>query len=129
MPEVNQGNRPLSPFMIGPYYRPQITSMSSIMIRITAIASLGSALLVIWWLFAAATGAEYFATVDGLLRSWFGTLVWLLAAWAIWYHVLGRLRHVIWDFGYGLELETAEKLGWAMFAGASVLAILTVIVL
>ena len=53
----------------------------------------------------------------------------LLAAWAIWYHMLGRLRHVIWDFGYGLDLATSEKMGWGMFVLATVLAIFTAIVL
>ena len=69
MADVNRGNRPLSPFMIGPYYRPQMTSISSIMVRITGIATLVLALLVVWWLLAAATSETSFAVIDGLLRS------------------------------------------------------------
>ncbi|PJE35993.1 succinate dehydrogenase, cytochrome b556 subunit [Pseudooceanicola lipolyticus] len=129
MADVNRGNRPLSPFMLGKYYRPQITSMSSIMVRITGIASLGTAFLVVCWLLAAATSDAAYATMNGLLTGWFGDLVMLLAAWAIWYHMLGRLRHVIWDFGYGLDLATSEKMGWGMFVLATVLAIFTAIVL
>lgn len=129
MADVNRGNRPLSPFMIGPYYRPQITSISSIMVRITGIVSLGTAFLITCWLLAAATSDGAFAVVNGFLTSWFGDLLMLLAAWAIWYHMLGRLRHVIWDFGYCLDIETSEKLGWAMFIGATVLALFTAIVL
>ena len=129
MADVNRGNRPLSPFMIGPYYRPQITSISSIMVRLTGIASLGSAFLVVWWLLAAATSESAFGLIDGLLRSLFGDLILLLASWAIWYHMLGRLRHVIWDFGYGLSLETSEKMGWGMFIAATGLALFTAIVL
>ena len=53
MADVNRGNRPLSPHLT--IYRPQLTSMSSIMVRITGIAALGVALLVVWWLLAAAT--------------------------------------------------------------------------
>lgn len=128
MADVNRGKRPLSPFMIGPYYRPQITSISSIMVRITGIALLGAASLVVWWLLAAATSEISFRFIDGLLRSWFGDLVMFLAAWALWYHMLGRLRHVIWDFGYCLDIETAEKLGKGMFAGATLLAVLTALV-
>ncbi|WP_264210942.1 succinate dehydrogenase, cytochrome b556 subunit [Leisingera thetidis] len=128
MADVNRGNRPLSPFMIGPYYRPQMTSISSIMVRITGIATLLLALLVVWWLLAAATSETGFAFIDGLLRSWLGDLVLLGAAWALWYHMLGRLRHVIWDFGYCLEVSTSEKLGLGMFIGATVLTILTVLV-
>ncbi|MDE4132882.1 succinate dehydrogenase, cytochrome b556 subunit [Phaeobacter sp. QD34_3] len=128
MADVNRGNRPLSPFMIGPYYRPQLTSISSIMVRISGLAVLGVALLVVWWLVAAATSAEYFAIANAVLTSWFGDLVLLGATWALWYHTLGRLRHVIWDFGHCLEVKVAEKLGIGMFVGATVLTIITVLV-
>lgn len=126
MADVNRGNRPLSPHLT--IYRPQLTSMSSIMVRITGIAALGVALLVVWWLLAAATSESAFAFIDGLMRSWLGDLVMLGAAWAICYHMLGRLRHVVWDFGYCLEVETSEKLGIGMFIGATVLTVLAAIV-
>ncbi|MFC3613041.1 succinate dehydrogenase, cytochrome b556 subunit [Lutimaribacter marinistellae] len=128
MADVNRGNRPLSPFMIGQYYRPQMTSISSIMVRITGIASLGSAFLIVLWLLTAATSESAFAVVDGFLRSILGDLLMLLAVWAIWYHVFGRLRHVIWDFGHMLEVGISEKMGAAMFIGATVMTILTAIV-
>ncbi|MEO9781188.1 MAG: succinate dehydrogenase, cytochrome b556 subunit [Sedimentitalea sp.] len=128
MADVNRGNRPLSPFMIGQYYRPQMTSISSIMVRITGIASLGTAFLIVLWLLSAATSESAFAVVDGLLRSFVGDILMLLATWAIWYHVLGRLRHVIWDFGYLLEVEISERMGLGMFIGATVLTIITAIV-
>ncbi len=128
MADVNRGSRPLSPFMIGQYYRPQMTSISSIMVRITGIATFGFAFLVVCWLIAAASSAEAFAVVDGILTSFIGDLLMLLATWAIWYHMLGRLRHVIWDLGYLIEVEISEKLGWGMFIGATVLTLLTIIV-
>ena len=37
MADVNRGNRPLSPFMIGPIYRPQINSIMSIFHRLTGL--------------------------------------------------------------------------------------------
>ena len=128
MADVNRGNRPLSPFMIGPYYRPQITSISSIMVRITGIACYGFAFLVVCWLLAASSSESAFAWVDWLMTSFVGDVLWLLAAWAIWYHVLGRLRHVFWDFGYMLDVETSQKLGWGMFGAATVLALFTALV-
>lgn len=129
MADVNRGKRPLSPFMIGPYYRPQITSISSILVRITALASLGTVTLLVWWLLAAATSDAAFAFIDGLLTSLIGDLVLFLASWAIFYHMLGRLRHVVWDFGYCLDIKISEKLGYGMFAGATVLALIAAIVL
>lgn len=126
MADVNRGNRPLSPHLT--IYRPQMTSISSIMVRVTGIASFFLAVLLVAWLLAAATSEAAFASVDGLLTSWLGTLVMLGAAWALYYHMLGRLRHVIWDFGYCLEVEISEKMGMGMFIGATVLTILTAIV-
>ncbi|MEM6340883.1 MAG: succinate dehydrogenase, cytochrome b556 subunit [Pseudomonadota bacterium] len=119
MADVNRGNRPLSPHL--QVYRPQLTSMSSIMVRITGIASLGSALLVVAWLIAAATSEQTFVTIDWLLRSVVGDIILLAATWAIFYHMLGRLRHVFWDFGYFLNVQVAEKLAIGMFGLATVL--------
>ena len=128
MADVNRGNRPLSPFMIGQYYRPQITSMSSIFIRITGIGMVVAALLIVWWFLAASTSAESFATANGLLTSWFGDLVLFLSLIAFWYHALGGLRHLYWDNGGSMEVEFAEKLALGMVAGALVLSVLTVLI-
>ncbi|MEO9684675.1 MAG: succinate dehydrogenase, cytochrome b556 subunit [Tateyamaria sp.] len=125
MADVNRGNRPLSPHL--QIYRPQMTSISSIMVRITGIACLGAALLVVAWLVAAASSPEAFAVVDGLLRSVLGKLIMLAATWAIFYHMLGRLRHVLWDFGYFVEVEISEKMAVGMFGLATVLTLFVAI--
>ncbi|KAE9632693.1 MULTISPECIES: succinate dehydrogenase, cytochrome b556 subunit [Parasedimentitalea] len=127
MADVNRGNRPLSPHLS--IYRPQLTSVSSILTRITGNALLVSALLVVWWFLAAATSPEYFAIADGILTSFLGKLVMLLSLWGLWYHSLAGVRHLIWDAGHGLKLETATKLGWAVIVGSFVLTILTVLVI
>ncbi|CUJ02975.1 succinate dehydrogenase, cytochrome b556 subunit [Cognatishimia activa] len=126
MADVNRGNRPLSPHLT--IYRPQMTSMSSIMVRITGIATFVLAILVVWWLIAASTSEAAFAVIDGLLGSLLGDLLVLGAVWALFYHMLGRLRHVIWDFGYCLDVETSEKMGVGMFVGATVLAFVAIII-
>lgn len=126
MADVNRGDRPLSPHLT--IYKPQLTSMTSILTRITGNALLVAALLIVWWFLAAATSAEYFATVDGIVTSWFGDLVMTLSVLGLWYHALAGVRHLIWDQGYGLEVETAEKMGIACIAGAVVLTIITVLV-
>ncbi|WP_370227542.1 succinate dehydrogenase, cytochrome b556 subunit [Cognatishimia sp.] len=127
MADVNRGNRPLSPHLS--IYRPQLTSVSSIMVRITGIIALGAALVVVAWLLAAATSASAFATVDGLLDSFVGDVVLLGAMWSIFYHMLGRLRHVIWDFGYCLEVSVSEKLAIGMFVLATVLTALVALLI
>lgn len=124
MADVNRGNRPLSPHL--QVYRMQMTAISSIFIRITGNALLVGTLLIVWWLLAAATSPEYFALADAVLTSWFGKLVMLGSIWALWYHTLGGLRHLYFDSGRGLDVPTAEKLGWGMFIGSAVLTVLTV---
>ena len=126
MADVNRGNRPLSPHLT--IYRPQLTSITSILVRITGNALLVSCLLIVWWFLAAATSESYFNVANGLLTSWFGDLVMTLSVWALWYHLLGGLRHLIWDSGRGLEIELAEKMGIAMIAGAFILTLLTILI-
>jgi succinate dehydrogenase / fumarate reductase cytochrome b subunit len=103
--------------------------MTSILVRITGNALIVGALLSIWWLLSAATSPEYFAVADAVMTSWFGKLAMLGTIWAIWYHTLGGVRHLIWDNAVGLDLPTAYKLGWAVVIGSFVLTVLTVIVL
>ncbi|MBK1636729.1 succinate dehydrogenase, cytochrome b556 subunit [Rhodovulum adriaticum] len=126
MADVNRGNRPLSPHL--QVYRPQLTSVTSIFTRITGNALIVGAILVVWWFIAAAKGPEAFARADWVLTSYLGDLVMFLSAWALWYHTLAGIRHLIWDTGRGLAIETAEKLGLAIIAGSAILTILTVII-
>lgn len=127
MADVNRGNRPLSPHIT--IYRKQLTAVTSILTRITGIGLIVGALLVVWWLAAAANGPAAFARADGVITSWFGKLVMLGSIWALWYHSLAGLRHLIWDSGRMLEISKAEKLGWAVIIGSGVLTLLTVAIL
>jgi succinate dehydrogenase / fumarate reductase cytochrome b subunit len=127
MADVNRGNRPISPHLS--IYRPQLTSMTSILTRITGNALLLAALMIVWWFLAAATSPEYFAFADGLITSWFGDLIMVLSLWALWYHSLAGIRHLIWDNAIGLEIETAEKMGWAVIGGSVVLTLLTIVLI
>ncbi|MFN3143827.1 MAG: succinate dehydrogenase, cytochrome b556 subunit [Paracoccaceae bacterium] len=124
MADVNRGNRPLSPHL--QIYRMPLTAITSILTRITGNALIVGALLIVWWLLAASSSPEYFAIADGVITSWFGDLVMTLSVLALWYHTLAGVRHLIWDTGRGLDLPTAEKLGWACLIGSVVLTVLTV---
>ncbi len=126
MADVNRGNRPLSPHLS--IYRPQLTSMTSILTRITGNAMLISALLIVWWFLAAASGPEYFAIVNGFLTSWFGDLVMFFSVLGLWYHMLAGVRHLIWDNAIMMDIQTAEKMGWACIGGSVLLTLITVIV-
>ncbi len=129
MSEAKRVERPLSPFMLGSAYRIQMTSFSSIVTRITGNALGISAILFVWWLLAAATSPEAFARADGILTGIIGDVVMTLTAWGLWYHYLAGLRHLYWDTGRGMELRTAERLGWAVVIGSVLLTVLTIIVI
>ena len=126
MPDVNRGNRPMSPHLT--VYRPQMTSMTSIFVRITGNALLVAGLLIVWWFVAAATSEAAFATANFVITSWFGDLVMALSTWALWYHLFGGLRHLIWDTGRGLELDAAENLGMIMIIASLAMTVFTIVV-
>jgi succinate dehydrogenase / fumarate reductase cytochrome b subunit len=108
--------RPLSPFAIGPYYRPQLTSMLSILHRATGVLlSLGS-LGFVWWLLAIAAGPSQHAAFAAFLHGLPGSLLLLGFVFSLCYHWLNGLRHLVWDAGHGFELPRAYASGWAVVA-------------
>lgn len=114
--------RPLSPHLT--IYRWPITMTMSIMHRITGGALYVGAVLVVWWLIAVATSESQFGLIDWLVRSWFGKLVLLGYTWAMFHHMLGGLRHLIWDTGAGMDKAGASKLAWATIVGSVLLTLL-----
>jgi succinate dehydrogenase / fumarate reductase cytochrome b subunit len=110
--------RPLSPHM--QIYAPQITSLLSIMNRVTGLATSIGTLLLVWWLAAAANGPVAFAHVQWFISSWLGLFV--LSGWtaSLFYHLFGGLRHLAWDAGYGFELHETRASGWAAVIGSVV---------
>lgn len=114
--------RPLSPHLT--IYRPPITMTMSIVHRITGGALYFGTLLVAWWLIAASTSESYFDFVNWIFGSWIGRLVLFGYTWALLHHMLGGVRHLIWDTGAGLEKKTSSKIAWATLAGSIVLTVL-----
>lgn len=98
--------------------------LMSIVHRITGAALYVGTLLVAWWLIAAATSESYFEFVNGLYGSWFGRLVLFGYTWALLHHMLGGLRHLVWDTGTAMDKQTATKLAWATLAGSVTLTVL-----
>jgi len=127
MADVKPRVRPLSPHLS--IYRPQLTSIVSILNRLTGMSLLLAAFAIVWWLLAAATSPEAYALADGVITSGLGNLVMTLSLWAVWYHYLGGLRHLYFDAGHGLEMATAERLGWGVIVGSVVLTLLTLFII
>lgn len=108
--------RPLSPHL--QIYAPRINMIMSIFHRITGVALYVGTLLLVWWLIAAATGPEYFAFVAGLLDSVVGRIVLFGYTWALLHHMLGGVRHLIWDTGRGFDLRSVDALCWGSIFGS-----------
>ena len=127
MPEVKRIERPLSPHL--QIYRIQMTSVASILTRITGHGIIVGVVLVVWWLLAASISDSYFAVANAVVTGWIGDVVLSLSLLGVWYHYLAGLRHLYFDAGRGLDIKTAERLGWACIAGAVVLSIVTLYVI
>ena len=125
MADVNRGNRPLSPHL--QVYRLPVAAVTSILTRVTGHALVAGILLLVWWLVAAVTGPDAFATADAVLRSWFGFLVMVGSVWSLWYHTLAGIRHLFYDAGIGLEIDEARMSSWAIIAGSVVLTLISLI--
>ncbi|MEO6781204.1 MAG: succinate dehydrogenase, cytochrome b556 subunit [Bradyrhizobium sp.] len=111
--------RPLSPNM--QIYRPQLTSVLSLVNRITGIVLSACAVVLVVWLAAAATGPRAYAAVQGPIASWIGQIVLFGCTFAFFLHLCGGIRHLIWDTVHGFELRSIYASGWAVVAGSVVL--------
>ena len=116
---MSSGNRPLSPHL--QVYRPQLTSMLSILHRLTGVALAVGTLLLVYWLAAAASGPEAFAVARGLIGSVIGRLLLLGWTFALFYHLCNGIRHLFWDAGYGFELAAVYRSGWLVVIASTLL--------
>jgi succinate dehydrogenase / fumarate reductase, cytochrome b subunit len=114
--------RPLSPHL--QIYRPMLSMTMSIMHRITGVALAIGMIGLVWWFIAASISDSYFGLVQSVLAHWFGRLVLFGFTWALMHHMLGGLRHFVWDTGRGFELKTVEWLVRANVIGSVLLTIL-----
>ncbi len=116
--------RPLSPFMIGPYYKPQMTSLMSITHRASGVfLSLIGIPLLLWFLIAVASGPESYNTMLALLGGWLGKLAVAATILCLNFHFLNGIRHLVWDTGRALDIETATRAGWLVLIGTLVLTV------
>ena len=119
--------RPMSPYMLGPYYKFQITSLLSILNRLTGVfMSVVTAPLLLCWLIALASGEEAYAGLSTFLGSVLGMLIIAASVFSFSFHLMGGIRHLIWDAGWMLEIQQVRLSGWLAIVGS---VLLTLIVL
>ncbi len=107
-----QSERPLSPHL--QVYRPQLTSILSIIHRGTGVMLAIGTIFLTFWLIAAAWGEGPFNFVQAFYGSWFGYLVLFGFSGCLFYHLCNGIRHLFWDVGLGFDMETVNRSGWVV---------------
>lgn len=113
--------RPLSPHLS--IYARQINMVMSILHRITGTALYFGTLLLAAWLIATAMGEREFELVNAAFNHPLGRLVLLGYTWALVHHMLGGMRHLLWDTGRGLQIWQVNSLSWLTIIGSAVLTL------
>ena len=117
--------RPMSPYMLGPYYKFQITSVLSILNRLTGVfMSVVSAPLLLCWLVALASDEQAYTALAAWLGSVLGKLVIAASVFSFSFHMFGGIRHLIWDAGWMMEMSQVRISGWLAIIGSVVLTLI-----
>ncbi len=111
--------RPISPNI--QLYRPQLTSVLSILNRLTGVLLSVAAIGLVIWLLAAAAGPRSYAPVRTAFASWLGQAVLFGCTFAFFLHFLGGIRHLVWDTVHGFELRTIYLSGWTVVVAGVVM--------
>jgi succinate dehydrogenase / fumarate reductase cytochrome b subunit len=113
--------------MIGPYYKPQMTSLMSISHRATGVfLSVVGVPLMLWWIIATASGPAAFKHFEAFAGHGIGWLLLAVTLLCLCYHLLNGIRHLVWDTGRALDLRSAYTGGWLVLIGT---VLLTAVVL
>jgi succinate dehydrogenase / fumarate reductase cytochrome b subunit len=122
MLKMKKIERPLSPHL--QVYSPLINMVMSIVHRITgSLLYFGTAILMVW-LLCIASGEAAYETFQAISNSFIGTVVLIGYTWALIHHMLGGIRHLIWDTGSGFEIENINRLAWGTLIGSVLLTII-----
>lgn len=113
--------RPLSPHL--QIYSPLINMVMSILHRITGASLYFGTLLLAAWLISAAVGEKPYKAVNALFGHPIGKLILFGYTWALFHHMLGGIRHFIWDTGRGFQLWQVNLLSWLTLIGSVALTL------
>lgn len=103
-------NRPLSPHL--QIYRPQLTAILSVTHRATGIVLSAGVLFLLYWIWSLTAGPEHYAEARSVFGSVIGRLLLLGFSYSFFYHLCNGIRHMVWDIGKGLDLESVYRGGW-----------------
>jgi succinate dehydrogenase cytochrome b subunit len=118
--------RPLSPHLS--IYRMPMTAVMSFAHRVSGVALYVGVLLLAWFLIAASADASSFAVFSRFISSFIGQIILFLATWALFHHLVGGVRHITWDSGYGLDAPLRDQMAWATLIGGFALTVIVWII-
>ena len=119
---MNTTNRPLSPHL--QIYKPQLTSVLSISHRMTGFALSMIVLLSPVIIYFLTYSTETHQIMIKILGNTFIKIIFSLALFGLLYHLCNGIRHLAWDAGYGLDLESSYKSGYIVIASSVALTFL-----
>jgi succinate dehydrogenase / fumarate reductase, cytochrome b subunit len=118
--------RPLSPHL--GIYRLTMTMAMSFAHRMSGVALYAGVLLLAWFLIAVSADAQTFSVFSEFIESFIGRIVLFVVTWALFHHLVGGLRHIVWDTGYGLDAPLRDQMAWATLIGGFALTVLVWII-
>jgi succinate dehydrogenase / fumarate reductase cytochrome b subunit len=115
--------RPTSPHLS--IYKPQITSVMSILHRITGAVLFAGILLFSWFITASVYWPECYITktIYDICHHFIGKAVLFLWSFAMFYHMFNGIRHLAWDMGFGFNLDSVNKSGALVLAATTLCTI------
>ena len=125
MSQPSQKKRPLSPHL--QVYKPQMTSTMSILNRITGVALTVGLFMFSAWIISAALGADAFGQFHSFAYSWIGKVMLFGWTFALMFHLLNGVRHLVWDTGRSLSLKGAYQTGWIVIIGTIIASVFIII--
>ena len=106
---MNDTKNPISPHL--QIYRWHISSLLSIIHRISGVINLLALILIFFWLIILSFGENNYELFLFVINSFFGKFILIGFTWSMTFHILSGIRHLAWDLGYGFEIKTANISG------------------
>jgi len=119
---MTDNQNPLSPHL--QIYRWHISSLISITHRISGVINLFTLILIFFWLLFLSLGESNYELFLLMINSFIGKFILIGFTWSMSFHLLSGIRHLVWDFGYGFEIKTANISGIIVIISSLVLTVI-----
>ena len=119
---MNDSKNPLSPHL--QIYRWHISSLLSITHRISGVINLLALILIFFWLIFLSSGENNYESFLLIINSFIGKFILIGFTWSMSFHLLSGIRHLVWDFGYGFEIKTANISGIIVIISSLIMTVI-----